>query len=209
LIQGREVVWKEGAVLLSPARTFHAFEIEGRGPWRIAWAFFDDPKGPPVIPGTSARLVSLDAEAFVNAVQALTREAAGAAEPAALQALVTLVDIHARRLAGVRAGDARLWRLWEEVEANLAHAWTVGELATRLAMSDEHLRRLCWREHQRSPMEHVLHLRMHRASTLLRTTQLKLDDLAQRVGFASVYSFSAAFKRWSGTPPSLFRQRPA
>lgn len=207
LIQGREVAWGPGQVLLSPARTMHAFEIEGRGPWKIAWVFYIDAKGPPVIPGDATRLVKLDASAFINAVQALNREAAGPAEPAAIQALTTLVDIHGRRLAGAPSGDERLWRLWESVEANLNHPWTLKELAALIAVSEEHLRRLCWREHQRAPMDHVFNLRMHRAATLLRASQLKLDDLAQHVGFASVYSFSAAFKRWSGTPPSQFRER--
>ncbi len=208
LIGGREVTWREGQVLLSAAGTTHAFEVEGRGPWRIAWLFFADAGKRPAFEGPT-RLQKANAHAFVQAVQAITQEASGPADPAAMQALAALVDIQARRLAKVRPRDDRLWRLWELVESDLAHPWSLELLARRAAVSEEHLRRLTWREQGRTPVVHLTHLRMHRASTLLRTTSLKLDDIAQRVGFASVYSFSAAFKRWSGLPPSRFRERPA
>ncbi|MDX2187499.1 MAG: AraC family transcriptional regulator [Opitutaceae bacterium] len=205
LLAGKEQVWQPGQVLLCPRGKFHAFEIDGRGPWKIAWVFFGDRVGRPVIDGDT-RLVDADGRPFVQVVQALTQEASGPADPAALQALATLVDLHARRLANTRAGDDRLWRLWEAVESDLGNDWTVRLMAARVAMSEEHLRRLCQAEHGKAPMEHVFHLRMHRAAALLRTSALKLDDIAQRVGFASVYSFSAAFKRWSGLPPSNFRE---
>ena len=50
---------------------------------------------------------------------------------------------------------------------------------------------------------------VERAGTLLRSTPAKIEDIAVRVGFAGVYSFSAAFKRWSGVPPSEYRAREA
>ena len=54
----------------------------GAGPWRIAWVFFDDHDGPPVIQADRARLVQADAGDFVATMQMLAREAAGAAQPA-------------------------------------------------------------------------------------------------------------------------------
>ena len=207
LIDGREVAWHPGEVLLAPAGACHAFEIAGAGPWRIAWVFFDDHDGPPVIQSDRARLVQADEGDFVATMQMLAREAAGAAQPAALQALATLLETHARRLAGADQVDARLWRLWERVEADLGRDWTGSELARVAALSEEHLRRLCHRHYQRSPMAYLAQLRMQRAGILLRSTPAKVEEVALRVGFSSVYAFSAAFKRWSGVPPSQFRAR--
>jgi AraC-like DNA-binding protein len=206
LIDGRAVDWRPGQVLLAPVNVLHAFEVAGRGPWKIAWVFFDDSKGPPVVTGDRSRLVEADAGDFVAALQMLTREAAGAREPALLQSLVSAVETLARRLAGSAPLDARLWRLWDRVEGDLARDWTGRELAGAAAVSEEHLRRLCQRHYRRSPMAHLLQLRMQRACTLLRSTPAKLEVIAQQVGYSSLYAFSGAFKRWSGLPPSEFRQ---
>jgi len=204
LIDGRAVDWRPGQVLLAPRGACHAFEPASRGPWRIAWIFCDDRKGGLLIDG-STRLIEADASGFVSTLQLLTREAAGEAEPAAMQALVTLLQTHTRRLTGDLVMDRRLVCLWERVEADLGHDWNCHALAGLAAMSEEHLRRLCHRHYRRSPMNYVAQLRLHRAGILLRASQEKVASVAQQVGFSSPYAFSAAFKRWSGVPPVQFR----
>lgn len=206
LIDGRAVDWTPGQVLLAPVGAHHAFEIAGDGPWHLAWVFYDDTAAQPALPCRQPRLVEADGGDFVSVLQMLTREAAGAAQPAAMAALVTLLDTCARRLAGTDNVDQRLWSLWGRVEADLAHAWSVEEMAAVACMSTEHLRRLCHRHHQRSPLAHLTHLRLRRASTMLRATPEKLEEIARRVGYASVYSFSTAFRRWCGKPPARFRR---
>ncbi|MBN2069672.1 MAG: helix-turn-helix transcriptional regulator [Opitutales bacterium] len=47
----------------------------------------------------------------------------------------------------------------------------------------------------------LAHLCMQRAATMLRSFQAKVDDIARMVGYASMYSFSVDFRRWSGRPP--------
>ncbi len=205
LIDGREVDWRPGQVLLAPVNVLHAFAAAGRGPWQIAWVFFADREGPPVVAGDRSRLVEAEAGGFVSALRMLTCEAAGAREPALLQALVSVVETQARRLAGAAPVDARLWRLWNRVEGDLGRDWSGRELARAAALSEEHLRRLCQRHLRRSPVAHLTQLRMQRACTLLRSTSAKLEAIAQQVGFSSIYTFSGAFKRWSGVPPSAFR----
>jgi len=73
-------------------------------------------------------------------------------------------------------------------------------------MSEEHLRRLCHKHYQRSPMDHLTHLRLRRAGTMLRSSPEKMEEIAHQAGYESVYSFSAAFRRWSGIPPARFRR---
>lgn len=206
LVDGRMVDWKPGQVLLAPVGAPHAFEIDGAGPWRIAWVFFDDQAESPALRIRQPSLIQADAGDFVSALHMLTREAAGAAEPAVMEALATLLDACARRLAGTDAVDLRLWRLWGQVEADLAQGWTGAGLARLACMSEEHLRRLCHRHYQRSPMDHLTHLRLRRAGTMLRSSPEKMEEIAHQVGYGSVYSFSTAFRRWSGMPPARFRR---
>lgn len=97
--------------------------------------------------------------------------------------------------------------LWEIVEADLAHAWTVDELAQRLGVSRAHLHRLT-REHDGlSPMKMVTRLRMEKAQELLIMLDSPLRTIAEMVGYHDEFAFAVAFKRFSGSSPGQFRNR--
>jgi AraC-like DNA-binding protein len=46
------------------------------------------------------------------------------------------------------------------------------------------------------------------ALELLSSTGLTVDEVATRLGYSETASFTHAFKRWRGAPPSHFRRRP-
>ncbi len=208
LIDGEPVEFIPGQVMLGPVGAHHAFEANGTDPWTIAWVFYDDSVESPVLRARRAQLMVPESgtDTFVTTLQLLLREAAGPEQPAAMSALVNLLDIHTRRMVGLDAIDERMVKLWLKVEGRLAEPWTVAKLAQIACVSEEHLRRLCHHSYQRSPMDHLTQLRLRRASTLLRSTGHKVDLIAQSVGYASMYSFSVAFKRWCGVAPREFRR---
>lgn len=206
VIGGKVVDWKPGQVLLGPVGAPHAFEIAGQGPWTVGWVFFDDVETAPVLPMKQAELIEADAGDFVSTLRMLIHEAAGEANPVMMDALVSVLNTCARRLAGTNPVDLRVWRLWGQVEADLSRNWTVAELARFACMSEEHLRRLCHKHYQRSPMDHLTQLRLRKAGLLLRSSPAKLEEIANQTGYASPYSFSAAFRRWSGVPPARYRR---
>lgn len=45
------------------------------------------------------------------------------------------------------------------------------------------------------------------AKELLRDPSLPLGEIAVRLGFSDLSTFSQAFKRWYGVAPSIFRDR--
>lgn len=206
LVDGKLVKWKPGQVLIAPVGQHHAFEIASSRPWTIAWVFWDDHERAPVLRDEQPRLVEADATDFVSLIRLLVREAAGASEPAMIDALSSALEASAKRLGKVDSYDHRLWRIWTMVENDLSFPWTVTKLARLASVSEEHLRRLCQNFHQRSPMEYVGHLRMRRASMILRSSVIKIEELAHQVGYSSVYAFSVAFSRWSGMAPGRYRR---
>ncbi len=206
LIDGEAMAWRPGQVLLAPVGAHHAFEITGNAPWKLAWVFFNDQPDAPAWPSTQATLREADAGDFIYLLQLLLRESAGAAQAEVLAAAGTLLTAATLRLVGSDPIDRRLHRLWNAVELDLARDWSVRTMARHIAVSEEHLRRLCHRHHRRSPAEHLTDLRMRRASTLLRASPSPVESIALAVGYASVYSFSVAFRRWSGQPPGRFRR---
>ncbi len=206
LIDGKTVDFKPGQVLLGPVGGHHAFEVKGKGPWKIAWVFFNDTEKAPVLNGKQARLIEADSEDFSTSLKLLIREAAGSAETSTMSSLVMLLDTYSRRMIGAKNVDPRLQNLWIKVEEDLAFDWDVPLLAKLACMSEEHLRRLCHKHYQRSPIDLLSHLRFRRAETLLKASPMKIDDIARCVGYASQYSFSAAFSRRKGMSPSAFRK---
>jgi AraC-like DNA-binding protein len=58
-----------------------------------------------------------------------------------------------------------------------------------------------------SPARYVARWRMHLAATWLKSERLTVAEVATRLGYESEASFSRAFKRFMGAPPSTFRRR--
>jgi AraC-like DNA-binding protein len=55
-------------------------------------------------------------------------------------------------------------------------------------------------------MQHLTFLRMQRAAELLFSTDEKVARIAEQVGYSDPFAFSVAFKKWTGCPPSEFRE---
>lgn len=85
--------------------------------------------------------------------------------------------------------------------------WTVGELASRCAVSRSLLATRFRQVLGRSPIQYLTEWRMQTAEELLRTTELSVSEVSRRVGYASEEAFSRAFKRARGAAPSVWRGR--
>jgi len=57
----------------------------------------------------------------------------------------------------------------------------------------------------RTPHQEILRVQLERVKQLLTQTELSIDEIAERCGFAHVEYLSVAFKRELGVPPSKFR----
>ena len=57
------------------------------------------------------------------------------------------------------------------------------------------------------PYRYLIRLRMERAQELLRTSELTVTQICQRVGFNSLSHFTTTFHRHTGTTPTGFRRR--
>ena len=57
----------------------------------------------------------------------------------------------------------------------------------------------------RTPHEEIIRVQLNRVKQLLTETDLSLEDIAERTGFAHVEYLSVVFKKKMGQPPSRFR----
>jgi AraC-like DNA-binding protein len=82
---------------------------------------------------------------------------------------------------------------------------TIEEICAKLGVSTRTLRRRL-DERGTSYSALVEDVRRKQAEELLRGTALSVEQIADSLGYAETASFTHAFKRWTGRPPSRYRQ---
>lgn len=83
--------------------------------------------------------------------------------------------------------------------------FSLDDVASRLYLSPNYLRQLFKRATGTTFVDHLTRLRMERAMILLRSTEIRIGDVAEEVGYVDARYFSACFKRHTGLTPSEFR----
>jgi AraC-like DNA-binding protein len=91
------------------------------------------------------------------------------------------------------------------LHADPSHPWTVQELADEAALSRAAFARRFTERLGVAPLSYLMDWRMALARERLRDTDDGLAAIAESVGYASEFSFAAAFKRHHGTAPGRWR----
>jgi AraC-like DNA-binding protein len=199
-----EGVWHElgpGQAYLAPSGQPHAYRAlpSARGSWHLSWTIMRR-----ILAPGPARISQENFEDYRYAISRLYKETRGRQNPHVSRLLVELLRLEISSALS-NTTQSRLEPIWQVVDAQLAHPWTLEELARMAHLSGEGLRQRTHLETGRSPMRQVTHLRMQRASHLLRLTNSSIEAVALAVGFENAFAFSTAFKRWSGQRPSDLR----
>ena len=81
----------------------------------------------------------------------------------------------------------------------------VGKLARLAHLSESRFRQLFTDNVGMSPKAYYEHLRLAKAAEWLRQSDMKLSEMAERLGYSNPFHLSKAFKLRHGMPPSAFR----
>lgn len=108
--------------------------------------------------------------------------------------------------AGLLRGlsDARLSVAIRLMHGDPSRPWTVEQLAKKAALSRSAFFDRFTRAVGLPPMEYLLAWRMAVAKDLLRRQDVRIAEVAQRVGYGSASTFSTAFSRHVGQPPGRY-----
>jgi AraC-like DNA-binding protein len=93
------------------------------------------------------------------------------------------------------------------VHANPGHPWTVGQLAAQASLSRAAFARRFNQQLGVAPMTYLTDWRMALARGQLRDSHDGIASIARSLGYASEFSFAAAFKRHAGIAPGRWRNR--
>lgn len=102
-------------------------------------------------------------------------------------------------------GPARLRKIKELVHAKLEDELTLHEMAKAVELSIAHFSQMFRRSTGQTPHQFVLHHRIERAKTMLRTNGVRALDVALACGFKTQQHFSRVFRQLCGVTPRQYR----
>ena len=92
-------------------------------------------------------------------------------------------------------------------DAHLKDRLGAEDLAKQLYLSERHLNRVIFQLYGMTFQEKMTKAKMDRAAWLLRTTDKKVDEIAEEVGYASEAAFYVAFRKYFQITPQKYRIR--
>jgi len=93
------------------------------------------------------------------------------------------------------------------MEANLEEPLSSDDLGNLIGLSRRHLERLFKRHLNQAPSKFYLHLRLEKARSLIRDTDLSIVEVSMMCGFSSASHFSTSYRSHFGLTPRHERGR--
>jgi len=106
-------------------------------------------------------------------------------------------DVHSAALAEAAA----------YLRCNACKIVSLADVASRFGFSVSHFRRLFSQRYGLPPSAIIHRYRMKCACEFLSYGNCNVSETAERCGFKSIYSFSRAFRQYTGQPPGAYRNR--
>ncbi|GGO00179.1 AraC family transcriptional regulator [Saccharibacillus kuerlensis] len=100
-----------------------------------------------------------------------------------------------------------LQRGLEYMEMHYADGITVEEAARYAGVGRTHFSKKFHERYGHTPVSHMQKLKLDEARMLLTQTHYSLSEIALSVGYPDLFSFSKAFKKYTGLPPKHYRQQ--
>jgi AraC-like DNA-binding protein len=211
----RGVPLEPGQVAVLPAHNAHSYKMTGEI-WEAIWFYLGDTDAwrqlrshkPHVRISVTLKELKAAFEGFLaESLRNETRARIAGRHYAELLLLNLERELGMEESQQSKQMRQRLYSLWDAVNANLSYKWTVQDLADKIGISPQHLYKVSMRFCGRKPMEMVTQMRMHQAQELLINTDNLVKSISFLLGYSDSFSFSAAFKRYTGYSPREFRSR--
>jgi AraC-like DNA-binding protein len=91
------------------------------------------------------------------------------------------------------------------MQCSIEKSLGLGELCGRIQLSREHFVRLFSERMGMPPMRYYSRLKIEAAQAMLSSTNMRVLEIADKLGFENQFNFTRAFKRVSGLAPTEYR----
>jgi AraC-like DNA-binding protein/mannose-6-phosphate isomerase-like protein (cupin superfamily) len=145
---------------------------------------------------------------FINIADTIQEESPGFEPIIAMRSLEIVARIRSLLKVSSQDGSTALEKMVKHAQVKMREALNSNidfhHLASELGMSYSTFRRIFKKETGLPPGEYFIAMKMNRAKQLLMTDKT-IQEVADQLGFESVYYFSRLFKARTGASPSAFR----
>jgi len=217
-VDGRELVISPGTFLLIPPDKLHRKVRVSEDFEKFVWGFYVHEKEAAEMLAQACENIAVQtADARMMEAIAILLENAGSEQYGGYSVVrnemyyifLTLM----RQMTGIKndrfvppvKSGFRSEMICKFIEDNLAVDLDASAVAANFSISERQLNRICQSENGMSFREMKVHIRMERIRNLLAATELSVEEIAARTGFADRYSLSKFFKKWEGMSPAMYK----
>jgi AraC-like DNA-binding protein len=103
--------------------------------------------------------------------------------------------------------DPQISKALGHIHASPEHPWTIEALSAAAGMSRASFAAKFKDLIGESPFQYLTRWRIYKATNYLKTQELTLSQISERVGYQTKMAFSKVFKRHLGMAPGIYRRR--
>ncbi len=123
-----------------------------------------------------------------------------------LKELIAQKSVQASEHIAHRIKNPTFMSIFQHVNERFYHNLTLQSISSAFNVNANYVSQLFKKEVGLTFTEYVTKLRMDYACSLLKTSDLTIQDIAEKVGINDYFYFSRIFKRTTGCAPSVYRQ---
>lgn len=214
LVDGREYTLHENEAFCIPRYMRHSYYACPDDPWSILWVHF---KGDDTVyyPLDDLQIIHFVSETSTNRMvflfDLLFRVLEGNYTLGNFiyisQVLSLILAETYHREKGQAAGEQNrhVTNVVKYMSRHLDDNLTMTQIAEEFELSRSYLNSIFQKYTRHAPIDFFIHLKMKEACKLLRSTDLYVYEVAQRLGYKDQYYFSRIFKKVVGIPPNEYR----
>ena len=216
----KEMPMGPGGLVWLPSSSDHAYRADPADPWTIAWMHLDGPAlpsyeamlgldtGAPRHIGIQEELIDLFHELAALHHPGYDDSRLLSLQGAACGILGCIGRLPAGRAALTSAAHG-IRAAMDLMDAELHRPFELARYAKAAGLSEGYFTRIFRKACGKSPIDHFLEEKMHRASMLLSFSEAGVKDIAASLGYDDALYFSRVFKKRRGLSPAAYRARQA
>ena len=203
----KEYVLSVNSVFFIPARHQHIYGAATSQHWEVNWLSFDAAKPMAQRWQSMLPLMNVTDPRLWEQLDALREAINPTVPPERYTSILFQIMAILRRpfVAQPSESDIVLNRIQQEIATCLDQPLDIKTLATKAGYSASHFSRLFRNRYGNSPMSYLAKLRLARAKQLLVTTNLPINAISQKTGFADPHYFARFFHSQAKMTPTQFR----
>lgn len=217
-IYNKKQVVKKNEYIIISANTPHKYGANNHNPWSIYWIHFMGSKSHIFVNhpnkkieidlSTNSRFadrILLFEEIYSNLEMGYSKDNLEYANICLWHMLGSLRYLSQfRKIKEISSSD-RITKSITYMRKHLNEKLSLDVLATYVNLSVSQYCSLFKKKTSRSPLDYLTHLKIQKASRLLDFSDLKINDIANQVGYTDPFYFTRVFSKTMGKSPKAYR----